>query len=213
MNGKNLLDGDYAECGVFNASNRAQSYPDENSTAHFNRNISKEILSLDEIKQKIIKQGIYLLNGGKYYNELNKNCTVNKNLVSKRIAFIIPYRNRLSNLKIFLNNIHEFMSKRNVNYGIYLIEPVINVTFNRGLLMNVGFVEAIKDTIEGASPKLVYDLERNLSSIGQVKTYWDCFVFHDVDMIVSLCMILNLNKVMMPLCPKRNKFTSNYIIT
>ena len=38
--------------------------------------------------------------------------------------------------------------------------------FNRGLLSNIGFLEAIKD-------------EKNISS----NFTWDCFIFHDVDMI------------------------------
>jgi hypothetical protein len=63
-------------------------------------------------------------------------------------------------LKIFLNNIHPFLSKQQLEYGIYLIEPMANLTFNRGLLMNIGFVEALKEDNE-----------------------WQCFTFHDVDLI------------------------------
>ncbi len=40
----------------------------------------------------------------------------------------------------------------------------MQVTFNRGLLMNIGYNEAIKD-------------EKNLN----IK--WNCFIFHDVDLI------------------------------
>ena len=79
----------------------------------------------------------------------------------QKIAIIIPYRNRESNLKIFLSNMHPFLVAQNASYGIYLVEPLANLTFNRGILMNVGFIESLKDT-------------NNL---------WDCFIFHDVDMI------------------------------
>ncbi len=77
------------------------------------------------------------------------------------LAFIIPFRNRLDNLKIFLCNLHPYLIRHQVSYGIYLVEPVESATFNRGLLMNVGFVEALRES----------------------NNKWNCFVFHDVDMI------------------------------
>lgn len=76
-----------------------------------------------------------------------------------RVALIVPYRDRLDNLKAFLRHMHRFLFKQKLEYGIYLIEPIFNATFNRGLLMNVGFVQALED-----NPN------------------WDCFVFHDVDL-------------------------------
>lgn len=78
-----------------------------------------------------------------------------------RIAIIIPYRDRLDHLKLFLKNMHPFLIKRKTSYGIYLIEPLPNLAFNRGLLMNAGFIEALKDTNQ----------------------LWDCFFFHDIDML------------------------------
>ena len=78
-----------------------------------------------------------------------------------RVALIVPFRNREPNLKIFLNNLHRLLVKQQLDYGIYLIEPIQNVTFNRGLLMNIGFIESLKLT----------------------KNKWDCFIFHDVDLI------------------------------
>ncbi len=56
---------------------------------------------------------------------------------------------------------HPFLIKQQLDYGIFLIEPVQNITFNRGLLMNIGFLESLK--------------------LSQNK--WDCFIFHDVDLI------------------------------
>ena len=82
-----------------------------------------------------------------------------------KIAIIIPYRDRLSNLKLFLSNMHPFLINQNVQYGIYLVEPFANLTFNRGLLMNIGFVESLKDVNNDQDEQ------------------WDCFFFHDVDMI------------------------------
>ena len=78
-----------------------------------------------------------------------------------KVAIIVPYRNRETNLKIFLRHMHPFLIKQQLDYGIYLIEPIQNITFNRGLLMNIGFIESLR-----------------LSS-----NKWDCFIFHDVDLI------------------------------
>jgi hypothetical protein len=77
-----------------------------------------------------------------------------------KVAIIVPYRNREHNLQVFLRHMHQFLSKQQLEYGIYLAEPLKNVTFNRGLLMNAGFLEALRD-----DPK------------------WTCFVFHDVDLL------------------------------
>lgn len=61
---------------------------------------------------------------------------------------------------------HPYFTNQKINYAVYLIEPVGNITFNRGLIMNIGFLEAIKD-------------EKNIGD----NFKWNCFIFHDVDMI------------------------------
>ncbi|XP_033739975.1 beta-1,4-N-acetylgalactosaminyltransferase bre-4-like [Pecten maximus] len=76
-----------------------------------------------------------------------------------RVAVIIPYRNREDQLKTFLYNIHPILQRQQINYGIYVIEQSGNNTFNRALLMNIGYAESVK----------IYD--------------YNCFVFHDVDLI------------------------------
>jgi len=89
----------------------------------------------------------------------NSNCISDKN-----VAIIIPHRNRLPNLKIFLNNMIPLLTKQKINFGIYVVEPVENIEFNRALLFNVGFLESIK--------------------IGNLYNFtWDCFIFHDTDML------------------------------
>ncbi|KHJ45843.1 N-acetyllactosaminide 3-alpha-galactosyltransferase [Trichuris suis] len=75
------------------------------------------------------------------------------------VAVIVPYRDRASHLHIFLAHIHPFLTRQRLHYGIFIIQPSKNETFNRGKLMNIGFVEALK----------VYN--------------WSCFVFHDVDLL------------------------------
>jgi beta-1,4-galactosyltransferase 1 len=76
-----------------------------------------------------------------------------------RVAIIVPYKNREENLRMFLRHMHPFLSRQLIEYRIFLVEPVQNVTFNRGLLMNIGYKEASKF--------------KN----------WDCYVYHDVDML------------------------------
>lgn len=92
---------------------------------------------------------------------------------------------RLKNLKIFLNNMHVYLVGHNVSYGVYLVEPIDGLKFNRGLLMNAGFLEVLKESslmFNGAKNLSSSTKETNSTSSTAI-SYWDCFVFHDVDMI------------------------------
>uniref|UniRef100_A0A0N5A051 Beta-1,4-N-acetylgalactosaminyltransferase n=1 Tax=Parastrongyloides trichosuri TaxID=131310 RepID=A0A0N5A051_PARTI len=89
--------------------------------------------------------------GGHHYP---KSCKANQT-----VAIIVPYKNREEHLKIFLYNLHDILQRQLINYIIFLIEPTGNGTFNRGKLLNIGFVEGMK----------LYN--------------FDCFIFHDVDLI------------------------------
>ena len=75
------------------------------------------------------------------------------------VALVVPFRNRAGQLLVFLNHIHNFLQRQNLHYRIYVITQADNQRFNRGKLINVGFVEALKDFA------------------------WDCFIFHDVDLL------------------------------
>ncbi|CAG5116163.1 unnamed protein product [Candidula unifasciata] len=74
-------------------------------------------------------------------------------------AIIIPYRNRYSHLHILLLNIVPLLVKQNVKFSLFVIEQELPGIFNRGMLFNVGFLEALR-------------LDN-----------FDCFIFHDVDII------------------------------
>ncbi|KHJ80295.1 N-acetyllactosaminide 3-alpha-galactosyltransferase [Oesophagostomum dentatum] len=54
---------------------------------------------------------------------------------------------------------HPFLTDQFLDYSIIVVEQASNQTFNRGKLLNVGFVEAMK----------LYE--------------WDCFLLHDVDLL------------------------------
>lgn len=46
-----------------------------------------------------------------------------------RVAIIIPYRNRGMQLRIFLNFMHLFLQKQQLDYQIFLIEPVKTIKY------------------------------------------------------------------------------------
>ena len=79
----------------------------------------------------------------------------------EKIALIIPYRSRPEQLRYFLlYNLPVFI-RQNLLFKIYLIEQNDNGIFNRAKLHNVGF--------EIASSELD----------------WDCYFFHDVDLMIE----------------------------
>uniref|UniRef100_A0A1I8BX13 Glyco_transf_7N domain-containing protein n=1 Tax=Meloidogyne hapla TaxID=6305 RepID=A0A1I8BX13_MELHA len=75
----------------------------------------------------------------------------------QKVAIVVPYRNREPHLRTFLNNIHRFVQKQQLDYAIFIVEQMGTFAFNKGRLTNIGVLEAIR----------VYP--------------FDCIVFHDVD--------------------------------
>jgi hypothetical protein len=77
----------------------------------------------------------------------------------QRLALIICYRNRETHLKLFLDNIHSFLKKQQLDYTIFIVNQHGREQFNRAALFNVGYIEAMK----------LYS--------------FNCFIFHDVDLL------------------------------
>ncbi|XP_077332389.1 beta-1,4-galactosyltransferase 1 [Lithobates pipiens] len=77
----------------------------------------------------------------------------------QKVALIIPFRNRDEHLKYWLYYLHPILQRQQLDYGVYVINQDGDSTFNRAKLLNIGFVEALKE----------YD--------------YNCFVFSDVDLI------------------------------
>ena len=48
-----------------------------------------------------------------------KDCTAHH-----RVAIVIPYRNRPEQLKVFLAHMHPILQRQQLDYGIYVVEPV-----------------------------------------------------------------------------------------
>jgi len=76
-----------------------------------------------------------------------------------RVAIIIPYRDRVEHLTTLLYTLHPLLQRQLLEYRVYVVEQWGNDTFNKGVLMNAGVREALRDSD------------------------FQCFVFHDVDMI------------------------------
>ncbi|XP_076373802.1 beta-1,4-N-acetylgalactosaminyltransferase bre-4-like isoform X2 [Tachypleus tridentatus] len=76
-----------------------------------------------------------------------------------RVAIIIPFRDRHEHLMILLYHLHPLLQQQLINYKIYVVEQYGNGTFNKGVLMNAGVRESLKEAA------------------------YHCYVFHDVDMI------------------------------
>lgn len=76
-----------------------------------------------------------------------------------KVAIIIPYRKREQQLKIFLRHMHPMLKRQLLDYRIMVIEQAGETPFNRAMLFNIGYKEALS----------FHD--------------FNCFVFHDVDLI------------------------------
>ncbi|CAF1151412.1 unnamed protein product [Rotaria sordida] len=119
-----------------------------NDTSVYKVIISQTLHSYDIIEQRYGKN---LYPGGHY---IPQECRT-----EQRLALIICYRNREQHLKMFLDNIHPFLQKQQLDYTIFIINQNGNDQFNRAALFNVGYLEAMK----------LYP--------------YDCFIFHDVDLL------------------------------
>ena len=78
-----------------------------------------------------------------------------------RVAIIVPYRDREDQLRLFLNHLHPILARQQLVYGIYVVDQAGLTKFNRALLFNIGYAEAVTDFGD----------------------QWDCFIFHDVDLM------------------------------
>ncbi|XP_036059744.1 beta-1,4-galactosyltransferase 4 isoform X1 [Onychomys torridus] len=108
--------------------------------------IFKPDLTLEEVQAKNPK-----VSGGRYHPEECK--------ALQRVAVLIPHRHREKHLIYLLEHLHPFLQRQQLDYGIYIIHQTGSKKFNRAKLLNVGYLEALKEQV------------------------WDCFIFHDVDLV------------------------------
>ncbi|KAJ1123151.1 hypothetical protein NDU88_001624 [Pleurodeles waltl] len=76
-----------------------------------------------------------------------------------KVAILIPFRNRHEHLPVLFKHLIPMLQRQRLQFAFYVIEQTGNKPFNRAMLFNVGFIEAMKDLD------------------------WDCMIFHDVDHI------------------------------
>ncbi|KAG7228895.1 hypothetical protein INR49_008673 [Caranx melampygus] len=76
-----------------------------------------------------------------------------------KVAILIPFRNRHEHLPILFQHLIPMLQRQRLQFAFYVIEQSGSQPFNRAMLFNVGFMEAMKDLD------------------------WDCLIFHDVDHI------------------------------
>ncbi|KAG9331127.1 hypothetical protein JZ751_019975 [Albula glossodonta] len=72
-----------------------------------------------------------------------------------KVAILVPFRNRHEHLPILLRHLIPMLQRQRLQFGIYVIEQTGEQAFNRAMLFNVGYSEALMDQ------------------------HWDCMVFHD----------------------------------
>lgn len=58
----------------------------------------------------------------------------------QRLAVVVPYRERSTELFQFVPHMNTFLNKQNVCHQFYVINQVDKYRFNRGMLINVGFI-------------------------------------------------------------------------
>ncbi|XP_071062832.1 beta-1,4-galactosyltransferase 6-like [Pseudochaenichthys georgianus] len=76
-----------------------------------------------------------------------------------KVAILIPFRNCHEHLPILFQHLIPMLQRQRLQFAFYVIEQSGSQPFNRAMLFNVGFLEAMKDLD------------------------WDCLIFHDVDHI------------------------------
>ncbi|KAM3867294.1 beta-1,4-galactosyltransferase 1 [Diretmus argenteus] len=101
--------------------------------------------------EQIVKENPKVQPGGRYRPS---DC-----IALQKVAIIIPFRNRDEHLKYWLYYLHPILLRQQLDYGVYIINQEGDEIFNRAKLLNIGYMEALKE----------YDYE--------------CFVFSDVDLI------------------------------
>ena len=78
--------------------------------------------------------------------------------MNKKLAIIVPYRDREEHLGRFVPHMDKFLSDKEIDYKIFVVEQGNEKPFNRGWLLNIGYKIASEQG-------------------------YDYFCFHDVDML------------------------------
>ena len=64
---------------------------------------------------------------------------LNKKEIQKKLAVIVPYRNRESHLNVFIPYLEDYLNSKKIPFEIFVIEQKDKKPFNRGKLLNIGY--------------------------------------------------------------------------
>lgn len=140
-----------AAIGTFNND----SEPERELCSEFSENLLGEMYvdleSEPDCLEDIMMDNPLVQNGGSYSPECKAR---------SKAAIVIPFRKRDQHLLYFLQYMHPVLQRQQIEYKIFVINQDGDETFNKDKLMNIGFVEALKEDFH-------------------------CFIFHDVDLILT----------------------------
>lgn len=111
-------------------------------------------LDFSEVNMKELEKNLTFVQKGGWYRPANCTCHGDK-----KVAIVIPFRNRYTHLGVFLRYMHPFLKKQEFHYRIFIIEQADQKLFNRAKLLNIGFTEASK------------------------VDNFNCYIFHDIDLL------------------------------
>lgn len=99
-------------------------------------------LYIKEIDSVIIDTSTYNESNSYEYLRLIVKHTDHDNITStkKRLAVLVPLRNAFDELIVFLPALTSFLSQHQIPFKIFLINQVDELRFNRGALLNVGYL-------------------------------------------------------------------------
>ncbi|KAM4611000.1 beta-1,4-galactosyltransferase 5 [Polymixia lowei] len=110
-------------------------------------------IALEEVERSLLEAEPSTAPGG-YWKP--KDC-----MPRWKVAILIPFRNRHEHLPILFRHLVPVLQKQRLQFAFYVIEQMGTEPFNRAMLFNVGYKEAMKDLD------------------------WDCLIFHDVDHLME----------------------------
>lgn len=94
-----------------------------------------------------------------------------RNYTKKKMAVIVPYRNALDDIALFVPHLTKFLNKQQIPFHIFCINQMDLYRFNRASLINVGFLYA-KDKFDymvshdgdllPLNPKLSYEYPQDI---------------------------------------------------
>lgn len=73
------------------------------------------------------------------------NDTSSADLTKKKLAVLVPIRNAFDELLVFLPKLTSFLTQHRIPFRIFLINQVDEFRFNRGALLNVGYLHVRGD--------------------------------------------------------------------